>query len=140
MDRETRHGTAVAHAGKALLITGPSGAGKSALALEMIALGATLVSDDRTEIRVTPEGLSAAAPEAIAGLIEVRGLGLLRIPHAGATPLAAVLDLGREETARLPAPRTTEILGRRVALHWRFHNPHLAPALLHLLAGALMEP
>lgn len=133
------HGTSVAHAGRALLIIGPAGAGKSALAMEMIGLGAHLVADDRTELRRSATGVVAAPPETIAGLIEVRGLGLMRLPHLTGIPLVAVLDLAQEEDARLPPSRHTRILGQRLALFWRIRGPHFAPALLHLLAGALME-
>ena len=75
------HATCVAVDGRGLLILGPSGSGKSGLALRLIALGATLVSDDRTRITAHEGLLTATCPSpAILGLIEARGLGLLRAP------------------------------------------------------------
>ena len=76
------HATTVSVAGRGLLILGPSGAGKSALALELISRGAVLVADDRTQVVVEGDTLTASVPTAIAGLIEARGVGLLRTPEA----------------------------------------------------------
>jgi len=64
------HATAVAVGGRGLLILGRSGAGKSSLALQLIALGARLVADDRTRVTLGPAGLVASPPEAIRGRIE----------------------------------------------------------------------
>ncbi|PIY73077.1 MAG: serine kinase, partial [Rhodobacterales bacterium CG_4_10_14_0_8_um_filter_70_9] len=72
---------AVAGKARGLLILGASGAGKSALALELIALGAALVADDQVALRRVGEAVVAAPPPPLAGLIEARGLGLLRMPH-----------------------------------------------------------
>ena len=54
------HGTAVSIDGCGLLILGPSGAGKSSLAIDMLALGAQLISDDRVWLRASPTGLRLA--------------------------------------------------------------------------------
>ena len=87
-----------------ILILGKSGAGKSDLALRLIALGAMLVADDRSELFVCRGRLYARAPARLAGLIEVRGVGILKLPHAPRARIALVVELGRE-SARLPAPR-----------------------------------
>lgn len=127
----------------ALLILGPSGAGKSRLALEMIALGARLVSDDRTALSLRDGRIAAAPPAAIAGLIEARGLGLLRLPHLPEAPLAWVADMGAEEHERLPPPRTWEGMGEASPLPLTpcAGNPAAAAALTCLLrdAGARRE-
>ena len=68
----------VAVEGRAALILGASGRGKSTLALTLMAMGATLVSDDGVVLRRAPDGLTASAPPALAGLVEARGIGLLR--------------------------------------------------------------
>lgn len=104
------HASAVAVAGSGCLITGTAGAGKSTLALEMIAGGAILVSDDRTMVTRTGDMLMLTAPETIAGLIEARGIGLIRLPCAGA-PLSLIVDLDRAGAARLPARRYRHLLG-----------------------------
>jgi len=134
------HASCVAHAGRALLIAGPAGAGKSALAMEMIGLGARLVADDRTVLSRLGGALAAAPPAAIAGLIEVRGIGLLRLPFAAGVPVAGLVDLTAAEAARLPPLRTTALLGVSVTLYRRVAGAHLAAALMACLAGARAEP
>lgn len=105
------HGSAVAVAGRGCLITGASGAGKSALAIEMIALGAELVADDRVDLRRAGDDLVMSAPPAIAGLIEARGVGILRLGGQAGAPLALIVDLDRAETERLPEARRRDVLG-----------------------------
>jgi HPr kinase/phosphorylase len=87
--------------GCGVLILGPSGSGKSDLALRLIAAGAELVADDRTDLFVRAGRLFARAPARIAGLLEVRGVGILALPHARQAPVALVVRLGRPG-ARLP--------------------------------------
>lgn len=127
------HATCVAVAGRGLLITGASGRGKSALALQMMGLGAALVADDRVELRRTGNALTASAPPAIGGLIEARGLGLLRADPAGPTPVFALLDLDRDEPDRLPQARKIDLLGQSVTLLFRVDAPHFAAALVQFL-------
>ena len=100
---QTLHASAVAVDGRGLLILGEDGAGKTTLSLEMIVLGARLVADDR--VAVAPDGaggLRLDAPEGLAGLAELRGFGLIRLPPAGPTQLVLIADLDRSETERLP--------------------------------------
>ena len=80
------HGSCVALTGKGLLITGRSGSGKSALCLQMVALGAELVADDRVQLRREEGQILARAPAAIAGLIEARGIGISTNPKRRACP------------------------------------------------------
>lgn len=135
------HATTVAYGGRALLIRGASGTGKSALALSLIALGATLVSDDGTWLRSGPNGPIAQPPtDAVAGLIEARHMGILRVPPGGAHPLAAVVDLDRNETERLPPPCHVRVMGHRVPLYWRVAAAHFVPALLLILAHPQSDP
>jgi HPr kinase/phosphorylase len=129
------HASAVAVAGRALLIRGASGAGKSALALEMMGLGARLVADDRVIVTRDTDGLSLSAPEPIRGLIEARGLGLLRAEVSGQARLVAVIDLDVAETERLPPFRTTAILGVDVPLLHNAARAYFAAALVQYLRG-----
>jgi HPr kinase/phosphorylase len=99
------HGTCVARDGAGVLLLGPSGAGKSDLALRLLARGFDLIADDRVVIE---EG-AARPPAALAGLLEVRGLGLLRLPHLAAARLTLAVELGDGE--RLPEPRRHDPLG-----------------------------
>ena len=97
------HATCVALGTRGVLILGDSGAGKSDLALRLIDGGARLVADDRTELYVARGRLCARAPKSIAGLIEVRGLGIVALPFAKSVPLVLAVALRRPRT-RLPAP------------------------------------
>jgi HPr kinase/phosphorylase len=87
-----------------VLLIGKSGAGKSDLALRLIGRGAMLVSDDRTDLVVRRGKLIASAPRTLAGLIEIRGVGIVELPHARGVPVALVVDLSGKVT-RLPKRR-----------------------------------
>ena len=91
------HATCIALHGVGLLLRGASGLGKSDLALRLIDGGATLVADDRTLIStaITAGGtiLVAAPPPALAGLLEVRGLGLVRLPYQSLCPVQMIVDV-----------------------------------------------
>jgi HPr kinase/phosphorylase len=102
-----------------VLIEGASGSGKSALALALVAEGADLVADDRTVIFAQGAALYARAPAAIAGLVEVRGLGLIRQAARRLARVRLVLTLGAA-APRLPDPATCRRLGCDL--------PHLAAA------------
>lgn len=115
------HASTVAIGGRAVLIEGPSGAGKSDLALRLVDRGATLVADDRTDLRVADGRLLAAPPPRLAGLIEVRGLGIVDMPHVAGMPVALVVTLAAEPD-RMPDPhRTRLLLGH--AVPWRTLRP-----------------
>ncbi|MEO3416965.1 HPr kinase/phosphatase C-terminal domain-containing protein [Roseovarius sp. CAU 1744] len=132
-DTLTLHATTVAHAGRAVLIRGASGSGKSALALQLIALGARLVADDRTILRRRGTGLIADCPETIQGRIEARGVGILAAATACPTPVTLVVDMDSEEDERLPDLRNTEILGVTLPVQRKVNLPHFPPALLSYL-------
>lgn len=95
---------------KALLIIGASGSGKSTLALELIALGAALIADDRVDLVRKGGVLSASPPETIAGVIEARGVGLIDMDHVAGIDVAWIVDLDEIETERLPRSRTRHLL------------------------------
>lgn len=104
---EQHHASAVSVAGRGLLIVGAPGVGKTTLALEMVALGAMLIADDRVIISTHQDReLVLSAPGNIAGLAEVRGFGLVQFAHADEVPLRLIADLDRAESQRLPPPRT----------------------------------
>ncbi len=102
-------GSAVAIFGRAVLLRGASGAGKSDLALRLIDRGAVLIGDDWVQAVRRGDRIEIAAVPKLQGLIEVRGLGLVRLPYCAA-PLALVVELGGL-IERLPEPELTDILG-----------------------------
>ena len=106
------HATSVAIDGKGLLIFGSPGAGKSDLALRLIDRGALLISDDYTKVSADQGNLFAHTPKTIAGLIEVRGIGLVTLDHVENIPIRLVVNLvDIEKVPRLPDPETKEIVG-----------------------------
>src|SRR5436190_12146788 len=81
---------------RAVLLRGPSGAGKSDLALRLIEAGARLVADDQTHLVRKGGTLMATPPAALAGLIEVRGVGIVKLGRnrlLARAPLALLVDL-----------------------------------------------
>jgi serine kinase of HPr protein (carbohydrate metabolism regulator) len=102
------HGTCIALGTRAVLLRGPSGAGKSDLAFRLVredASGETrLVADDQVGLRENSSRLIASAPAALAGLVELRGLGLVPLPSVAEAPLALIADL----VARVSVPRIAE--------------------------------
>jgi serine kinase of HPr protein (carbohydrate metabolism regulator) len=109
------HATAVAVAGQAVLLCGPSGSGKSDLALRLVDEGARLVADDQTRLVRRDDGLWASAPEAIRDLLEVRGLGLVRLPALERARVALMVDLvPGAAVERLPEPEQAALLGLAV--------------------------
>jgi HPr kinase/phosphorylase len=100
------HASCVARGDAGVLLLGPSGCGKSDLVLRLLECGFVLVADDRVNI----EGGVASAPAELAGLLEVRGLGILRLPHVNATKLALAVELAGV-AERLPQPRRHATLG-----------------------------
>ena len=122
------------------MILGRSGSGKSALALQMMALGAGLIADDRTVLSVEHETLVADAPEAISGMIEARGVGILRAKAVGPTTVVLAVDLDRREEARLPETRVFEVLGCSVPLLGAVAAPHFPASLIQMLAYGRHSP
>jgi len=140
-------GTAIVHASavafgpdRGVLIEGPSGSGKSTLALRLIATGALLVSDDRTVLFAAGGSLFARAPRPIAGLIESRGLGILRQTVRRLARIRLVIQLvAADAAARLPEPLRTTRLGCELALLRAHPGPAFALALARAIQSAKDE-
>jgi HPr kinase/phosphorylase len=131
------HGTAVAIDGAAILLRGASGAGKSDLALRLIDRGACLIADDQAELRRVIDQVLVSAPAAIAGLIEIRGLGILRVDTVTAAPLVLLVDLvPPTEVERLPESRSEDVLGVAVPVMALAPFEASAPAKLRLARRA----
>lgn len=106
----TIHGTSVLISGTGVLLRGGSGAGKSDLALRLIDQGAELIADDRVEVRLDQGRVMASAPAALAGLMEVRGVGIVRRPFISSAELHLVVDLVAPDVVeRLPEPEWTQV-------------------------------
>lgn len=129
------HATTIAFESRGLIITGPSGSGKSTLALQLMAVGAQLVADDRTDLHLSAGHLIAQAPPPLLGQIEARGIGILSAKPSPPVQVAAAVDLGLEERERLPQVRHREWLGIRVLLVSGPYRPHLYAALRQLMLG-----
>jgi HPr kinase/phosphorylase len=93
------HGSCAARDGVGVLLTGAPGVGKSDLVLRLISRGFVLVADDRVEI----DGLDARPPAALAGLLEARGLGIVKLPYLAPVRLVLAVELARD-VPRLPYP------------------------------------
>ena len=93
------HASCVARNGAGVLIVGPSGSGKSDLALRLIGRGFDLVADDQVDL----DQHMATAPAALAGLLEVRGLGIVCLPYVSTVKLHLVIALNAQPE-RLPHP------------------------------------
>ena len=112
----TIHASAARVGASGVLIRGIAGSGKSSLLLSLV-FGpgdVVLVADDRVIVAANGGRLIAAVPEAIAGRIEVRGVGIIRRPHVSPVPIDLVVDLlPLAECPRLPdaAEKRTVIEG-----------------------------
>jgi serine kinase of HPr protein (carbohydrate metabolism regulator) len=116
LSSETLHATSVVLGDRCVLLSGPSGSGKSDLALRLIDRGAVLVSDDYTLVKRVDGRLIATAPANIVGKIEVRGIGIVDLPHAEAAPVALVIELF-DSVDRMPeAPMIRLLAGVEVPL------------------------
>jgi HPr kinase/phosphorylase len=115
------HGSAVAiqvegFAPAAVLLRGFSGRGKSDLAFRLIEAGGALIGDDQVSLERRQDKIMAEGVDTIRGLLEVRGVGLLKYPVAEATQLRLIVDLvPREEAPRLPVWETVDVHGLAIA-------------------------
>ena len=121
-ERPTVHACAVLVGARALLIRGPAGSGKSQLALKLIAAAqsgllpfARLVGDDRIRLEPCHGRLLVRAPDTLAGLIEVRGLGIRHLTHEPVAVVGGVIDLAAADANRLPEQAVIEVEGIKLS-------------------------
>ena len=127
------HASCVSINGNGVLICGSSGSGKSSLAINLIALGAELVADDRTIVRHVGSDVMASCPDSISSLIEARGIGFLTPPTLSDTRLSLVVDLETLQTQRVPKSESYELFGIKLPL-FRRAPLDAFPAALYILA------
>ena len=141
-DTVTIHASAVLIGPKAALIRGPAGAGKSQLIWDLLqsALPFTrLVADDRAYVEACAGRLLVRPAPALAGMLEIRGLGIRRLPYEGVAAVGLVVDLAAEDAARQPGQEAGKAVINGVSL------PRLAiapgtPALTMVLALLKTSP
>jgi serine kinase of HPr protein (carbohydrate metabolism regulator) len=146
------HATCVDIGGAGLLLFGSSGAGKSDLALRLIdtpgygigdtQVRARLVADDQVVVRAEAGTLVAAPPPSLAGQLEVRGLGIVKVPHKAETRLVVAVQLvARETIERLPDLTAEQVAycGLHLPLVRIFPFEVSAPVKLRALVATLMS-
>ena len=146
------HASAVLVDHRAVLIRGPSGAGKSRLAFELILAGrsgqippAVLVGDDRLHLLARDGQLLVRSAPQLAGLIEIRGLGIRRCDFIAQAVVGLVVDLAAADSARLPGPQAlkTRIQGveiPRIPIGSAFMALPLVVAALTTIEGSETRP
>ena len=141
----TIHASAVLVGAKAVLIRGPAGSGKSQLAWNLLTTAAQgvlpfarLVADDRAYVESHSGRLLVRPPHALAGLIEIRGLGIRRVEFEPLAAVGLVVDLAAEDAARYPEQKAASAVIAAVTL------PRLAVAAgmaaLPLVLATLQTP
>ena len=131
-----------------IIIKGKSGSGKTSLMLGLLEhaklekLNALLIADDQVFLNVDDEKLIASAPENTAGLVELRGYGILKTPHKKSCEIKVVINILQDEkiermpdekhypfeTLRLPlieVPQRHESLAVRIVFAWLNENASL---------------
>ena len=109
------HATLVEYQDQGLMMMGPSGSGKSDLALRLIEKGGRLVADDQVLLRYQDKELRGCAPETLRGLLEVRGVGIVKLSYHESFPVHLVIDLKKELSyERLPESHAVILLGEKI--------------------------
>jgi HPr kinase/phosphorylase len=151
MTSPTVHASAVLVGSRAVLIRGPSGSGKSRLAFDLILAGRSgqlpptiLVGDDRVHLDTSGGNLIVRPAPELAGLIEIRGLGIRRIEYAAEAVVGLVADLAAEDAERLPAAEalTANVEGvelPRIPVNLRFSPLPLIVAALTTTDGTASD-
>jgi len=142
-DDSTIHASAVLVGAKAVLIRGPAGSGKSQLVWNLLNAAAQgvlpfarLVADDRVHVESRSGRLLARPPQALAGMIEIYGLGIRRVEFEALAAVGTVIDLAANDASRHPGALSTVVAGVTV--------PRLAVAAgmaaLPMVLAALRTP
>ena len=131
------HASAVAIDGRGVLFLGPSGSGKSDLALRLIDRGARLIADDRVDLTRHGTRVTVSAPARIAGLLEVRGLGILRFPYVEAPLTHAIELVAVDAVDRLPAPDAELFCGIAIPILRLHPFEYTAPIKVELAVRAI---
>ncbi|MBN66526.1 MAG: hypothetical protein CMM94_03035 [Rickettsiales bacterium] len=132
------HASCVKWFGNGILLLGESGAGKSEAALRLLHAGAELVADDITLLREKDGKLLASAPTSLQGMLEVRGVGILRYPYVAESAVHVAVALGEEE--RLPAQNARPFGGVTLPVLTLNHHHAMFADKVRAALHALQEP
>ena len=125
---------------RGILLLGESGSGKSDLTLRLIDRGARLVADDQVLLVEENHILTAAAPRKIAGLLELRGIGIITLPYDTSIPLTLAVQLmHRDSIERLPPPQDWTFLGVSLPLFQVDARDASAPVKIETALQALLD-
>jgi len=140
-EESTIHASAVLIGPKAALIRGPAGSGKSQLVWALLSTlpFARLVADDRAYVEACAGRLLVRPAPALAGMLEIRGLGIRRLPYEGVAAVGLVVDLAAEDAARQPGQEAGKAVIGGVSLPRLAVAPGM-PALGMLLALLKTSP
>lgn len=135
------HGSAFAYLGVGCLILGEPGSGKSRLLAEALMLGAELIGDDQLLLTAEGQGLIASPAPTIAGVMEVRGLGLIRRSYVPSHHLhiAVKFITAADHTPSAPAASELAIAGVSLPVHPLPASPPVGAAGLLLFLRAMQE-
>ena len=131
------HATCVDINGSGVLIVGRSGSGKSSLAINLLALGSTLVADDQCELVKKNNRFRISKPASLPNSIEIRGIGLVSVPMVVETSLDWVVNMDEAEKERMPDLRFTEIDGCKIPTIFGKNMDDLASRIFVLVSNTL---
>ena len=133
----------------AILLLGDSGSGKSDVALRLVAMAAQLVADDQTALFVESGRLFAEAPQGAEPWIEIRGIGIVRLPPGAPAPVLFAVQLTDEQPPRLPKLESYCPDGLAIATHLPLYRLNgfdastpakIAATAVALHSGSLLPP
>ena len=131
------HATCVDINGSGVLIVGSSGSGKSSLAINLLALGSTLVADDQCKLVKKNNRIRISKPASLPNSIEIRGVGLVSVPMVVETSLDWVVNMDEAEKERMPDLRFTEIDGCKIPTIFGKNMDDLASLIYVLVSNTL---
>ena len=128
------HASCVCIKNKGILFLGDSGSGKSDISLRLIAdYKATLIGDDRIDIIAKGNNIIASAPKNLSGLLEVRGIGIIKVKTKKKNKIDLAVFLTQDKIERMPEPLYYELLDKKIPLI--NINPFEASATAKILAA-----
>ncbi len=132
------HATSISISSKGVLIRGASGMGKSDLAFRLMNLGATLISDDYTNVAVAKDKVILSPPNNIEGKIELRGIGIVTVPFKTKCALKLIIDLVKPNyIPRLPDQNLIEFEGHKIPSYQFSSFETSTPEKIHFLLKSI---